>query len=179
MTRSSDDSLRKALLMPLESASHQLRNWIPTLRKVPDAQLREPTGSKWGSVIGVLAHVVRTDQVFLDLLQNRPVDWQIKGLTDDLEECFVEQARVDAAWHAAVADEPDLGRPVRMWWGTRESEFEVPLFQLVMIKIEHLIQHRGNVDSAIKRLGIELMTNSVLELHLHRIASPYVFAGGK
>lgn len=164
-------------MMMLESSSHQLTSWVPTLRKVPDAQLREDTGSRWGSVIGILAHVLRTDQVYLDILQGRPVDWKIKGLTDQLEEVFVEQRRVDSAWRTAVAEEPDLSRPIRMWWGTPEAEFDVPYFQLVMMKIEHVIQHRGNVDSAIKRLDIELMTNSVLELQLHRMESPHVFKG--
>lgn len=170
------DYMRQSLVTFLEAGAHQLKNWIPTLRRIPLEQLHEDTGSRWGSVIGILSHVLRTDQIHYEILCGRPVDWVIKGTTENLEEIFETQKKVDDMFLQAVMEERDLGRPVRLWWGQPDHEFEVPAYQLVLQKIEHTVQHRGNVDSAIKRLGIELMSNSILELTLHKMSSPHVFS---
>jgi uncharacterized damage-inducible protein DinB len=122
---------------------------------LPDAEWRRDLGGAFPTLLGLVAHVVGAERVWLmrwkeEAPAGRPA-WMADPTSAVLRSALAEVERERAAWLRARTDD-DLARPIRytLMDGTGGT---LPLRTLVLHAANHSTYHRGQIASMLRRLG--------------------------
>lgn len=110
-------------------------------------------GLSYGSVHGILAHLVGSEMVWLRRVQLNESMARVPGAEElpDLAAIEAEWQRMRAGWQAVLESE-DLERQV-LYRNTRGQEFRDPVWRLMAHLVDHGSAYRGILMSALRLLG--------------------------
>jgi uncharacterized damage-inducible protein DinB len=131
------------------------RQILAALAPVPEEHLQQETGSSFGSVLGTMAHILGSEQLWLSRLLGVPL-----GRLPDLDD-FPTLARLTASYEdfwpqleyfLASLHESQVEIDFT-WTNTRGETHTAPLRQVLFHVVNHSTYHRGQVVTQLRQLG--------------------------
>ena len=133
-------------------------------------QLFHEHGHSWGSVHGVLVHMMSAEWIWLSRWQGvspkstlNPVDFP------DLQALHLRWSKVESELSAfiAIQTEESVQRPIA-YSNTRGQSFTLPLWQLMAHLANHGTHHRGELAAMFALLGASHPEDELYRYHLSK-----------
>jgi len=131
------------------------RQVLQALASLPDEDLARETGTSFGSVLGTMAHILGSEEVWLarllgtpdEALPRPPEVADVAGLRAGFEELW-SQLEV----YLASLDESQTGRDLE-WTDADGAPRATPYRQVLLHLVTHASYHRGQVVAQLRQLG--------------------------
>ena len=133
------------------------REQLEALAKVPPEHLAVATGTSFGSLLGTIAHVLITEQVWLArFLGAPPPDFPDEGSFGDLasvREGF-EELWPQLEFFLASLTQEQLGAEIS-WISRAGDSYRRPVWEALVHMSHHSAYHRGQLTTMLRQLGHE------------------------
>jgi uncharacterized damage-inducible protein DinB len=156
---------RSSLIEPMADLPHVARSllaytlWadrelLQALSKVPEEHLSLHTGTSFGSLLGTLAHVLGSEQVWLGRFLGAPPEFPNEADWTDLA---AVQAGFEELWpqlefFLASLTADQLAGEIA-WVSRAGDSYRRPLWEAVVHMSHHSTYHRGQMVSMLRQLG--------------------------
>jgi uncharacterized damage-inducible protein DinB len=131
------------------------RQVLEALQSVPAEDLVRSTGTSHGSVLGTMAHILGSEQLWLSRLLGVPL--RRLPNVEDFPTLDLLAASFDDFWPqfeyfmAALTDQQLAGDFT--WTNTRGETHTAPFRQVMLHVVNHSTYHRGQVVAQLRQLG--------------------------
>lgn len=131
------------------------RQVLRALSAVPEEDLVRETGSSHGSVLGTLAHVLGSEQVWLSRFLGVPLR-RVPGI-EDFPNLAILSASYEDFWpqlefFLASLGENQLDEEFT-WTNSRGETHTAPYRQVLLHVVNHSSYHRGQIAGQLRQLG--------------------------
>jgi uncharacterized damage-inducible protein DinB len=133
------------------------RTMLQALKGVSEVDLERETGGSFGSVLGTMAHVLGSEQLWLSRYLGVPLA-QLPGPADyptlaALEASFEDfWPQLEFFLASLLAEQLDQDF---VWTNTRGETHTAPFRQVLLHFVNHATYHRGQVANLLRQLGYE------------------------
>ena len=131
------------------------REHLEALAALPEEHLTVPTGTSFGSLLGTIAHVLGSEQVWLARFVGAPLEsYPDEGAFADLAavRAGFEELWPQMGFFLAGLQEPQLA--VELEWTSRGGNpYRRPLWQALVHMSHHSGYHRGQLTTMMRQLG--------------------------
>jgi uncharacterized damage-inducible protein DinB len=131
------------------------RQVLQALAELPEADLTRETGTSFGSVLGTMAHILGSEQLWLSRFLGVPLqhlpsieDFSSYEALRSSYEDFWPQLEVFLASLTLEQLDSEFS-----WTNTRGETHDAPLRQLLLHVVNHSTYHRGQVVAQLRQLG--------------------------
>ena len=133
------------------------RTVLQTLKQVGPDDLTRETGGSFGSVLGTMAHILGSEQMWLSRLLGVPMQ-RVPGV-EDFPTVEALAASYEDFWPQLEFFLASLGaeqlEPEFVWTDTHGETHEAPFRQVLLHLVNHATYHRGQVVNLLRQLGYE------------------------
>ena len=131
------------------------RQHLEALEALPPEHLTVATGTSFGSLLGTMAHVLGSEQVWLGRFVGAPLERYPE--TDDFPDLGAVRAGFEELWPAmefflAGLQEPQLDAELE-WISRGGNPYRRPLWQALVHMSHHSGYHRGQLVTMMRQLG--------------------------
>jgi uncharacterized damage-inducible protein DinB len=128
---------------------------LDALEAIPPEHVSLPTGTSFGSLLGTLAHVLGSEQVWLGRFVGAPLerfpaesDWpDLPAVRAGFEELWPQME----FFLASVSEEQLLGEIA--WVSRSGNSYRRPLWEALVHMSHHSAYHRGQLTTMLRQLG--------------------------
>ena len=131
------------------------REHLAALAALPEEHLTVPTGTSFGSLLGTIAHVLGSEQVWLARFVGAPLEaYPDEGALADLGavRAGFEELWPQMEFFLAGLQEPQLAAELE-WISRGGSLYRRPLWQALVHMSHHSGYHRGQLATMMRQLG--------------------------
>lgn len=133
------------------------RTVLDALKRVGAEDLTRETGTSFGSLLGTMAHILGSEQLWLSRFLGVPLS-QLPGV-EDFQTLDALLASYEDFWPqlefflaSLLADQLDQEF---VWTNSRGETHSAPFRQVLLHFVNHATYHRGQVVSLLRQLGHE------------------------
>ena len=133
------------------------RAMLLAMKAVREEDLTRETGGSFGSVLGTMAHVLGSEQLWLSRFLGVPLG-RLPGIEDYPTAAALEQS-FDDYWPqlefflaSLLAEQLDQDF---VWVNTRGETHQAPFRQVLLHFVNHSTYHRGQVANLLRQMGYE------------------------
>jgi len=133
------------------------RTMLQSVRAVHEEDLTRETGGSFGSVLGTMAHILGSEQIWLSRFLGVPLaalpgpaDYPTLAALESSFDDFWPQLEFFLASLLAEQLDQDF-----VWVNTRGETHTAPFRQVLMHFVNHSSYHRGQVANLLRQLGYE------------------------
>ena len=131
------------------------REHLEALAELPEEHLTVPTGTSFGSLLGTIAHVLASEQVWLARFVGAPLEaYPDEGAFADLAavRAGFEELWPQMEFFLAGLQEPQLAAELE-WISRGGNRYRRPLWQALLHMSHHSAYHRGQLTTMMRQLG--------------------------
>jgi len=131
------------------------QRYLLAAEALPAEQLHQQHGHSWGSIFGVLVHMLSAEWIWLSrwkgVSPNAMLHESAYPALVDVRRHW-EQVQAELAGFVSAQTEQSLARPLT-YANTRGTVFTLPLWQLMAHAANHATHHRGALAAMFAMLG--------------------------
>ena len=142
------------------------RHHLDVLAGIAEEHLTVPTGSSFGSLLGTMAHILGSEQVWMSRFMGAPIerpnesDWaDLAAVRAGFEELWPSMEFFLAALNAEQLDS-ELA-----WISRGGNPYQARLWQALVHMSHHGAYHRGQITTMLRQLGYDARATDLIKYY--------------